>query len=184
MKCLVAKWETKDGANTLTANDLIRVNDNKPEFGSMMIVAPNQIEISDGFMNKRNRVAFIAGSIEDLEAVIAAYDLKAGTDYSVAVGPHKIVVLEDVADNVAKYITNARQETMEDCGFRAKVNPTTSEILVTQEEGKTIYWKTVLVPEGSDKKDQKLTHRSTVAGAVDAATAEFDSVPEKEGSKK
>lgn len=159
MKCLVTKWNEKDG-NELTANGLIRINPNKPEFGSLMLMA-TVITLSSGFLNKRNKIGFIVGEIENLNAVISEYKLKEGTDYSVAVSPHKIVTLEKL-----------ESETPENQGFREKINPTTGEVLT--KNGETIMWKSEVVSEASDVVESLIQH--DVAGtpaAIDPAVEEF-----------
>ncbi len=164
MKCIVTKWNEKEG-NTLVSNGLIRVNPKKPEFGSLMLMAV-VVTLSGGFLNKRNKVAFIVGNIEDLDAVIAEYKLREGTDYSVAVAPHRIVTLELLESN-----------TPENQGYREKINPTTGEIL--QKNGETIMWKTDIVPEGSDVVESLVQHDLADA-PVDTAVAEFTEAKEED----
>ena len=160
MKCIVSKWEEKDGANKLTANGLIRINDNKPEFGSLMLISQT-VTVSNGFLNKRNKVGFVTGRVEDLEDVIKSYRLKEGTDYSDVFGPHKIVTLEKV-----------ESEVPENMGFREKINPTTEEVLT--KDGEPIYWRTEVVPENSEIVDVLLQHDTEpVTATADPATAEF-----------
>jgi hypothetical protein len=172
MECLVAKWLEKDGANTLTAKDLIRVNDNKPEFGSLMLVTPNVVTINNGFMNKRNKVGFITGRVEDLKEVIKHHKLKEGTDYSEKFGAHHIVTLELLKSKVP-----------ENQGYREKINPTTGEILT--KNGEDIYWKTEVVSEGSDVKDALISHdREETTGQIDSATEEFTGEAPKKKKKK
>jgi len=161
MKVLVSKWADKDGANKLDANGLIRLNDNKPEFGSLMLVTPNVISIENGFMNKRNKVAFITGRVDDLKEVIKAYGLKEGSDYSVKFGAHKIVTIEKLESQVP-----------ENQGFREKVNPQTGEVLT--KNGEDIYWKTELVVENEYAMDEKIVHDKTpVTATVDESIKEF-----------
>jgi len=158
MKCVVTKWNEKEG-NELTANGLIRINSNKPEFGSLMLMS-TVVTLSNGFLNKRNKVGFIVGSIEDLEATIAEYKLREGSDYSVAVAPHRIVTLEKL-----------ESELGEELGYREKINPTTGEVL--KKNGETIMWKTEVVPEGSDITDRLIQHDTDAVTAVDPAIADF-----------
>jgi hypothetical protein len=157
MKCIVSKWQEKEG-NELTANDLVRVNSNKPEFGSLMLISQS-VSLSSGFLNKRNIVGFVTGRVEDLKEVIKSFNLKEGTDYSVAVGPHRIVTLEKMESE----LTDA------DLGFRDKINPTTGEVL--KKNGSSIQWKTEVVAEGSDLSDRYIEHDRVVV--VDPAVAEF-----------
>ena len=164
MKCIVTKWNEKEG-NTLVANGLIRVNSNKPEFGSLMLMAV-VVTLSNGFLNKRNKVGFVVGNIEDLEGVIAEYKLKEGTDYSVAVAPHNIVTLELL-----------ESLTPENQGYREKINPTTGEVLT--KNGEAIMWKTQVVPEGSDIAETLIQHDVEGVTTVDPATAEFQKAAEE-----
>ena len=56
MKCLIAKYEEKVG-NKLILDGLVRVNEKKPEFGGMMLEAPDQVVLSpSGFLNRRRKV--------------------------------------------------------------------------------------------------------------------------------
>jgi hypothetical protein len=164
MKCIVSKWEEKDGANKLTANGLIRINENKPEFGSLMLISQS-VSLSNGFLNKRNIVGFVTGRVEDLEEVIKSFNLKAGSDYSVAVGPTRIVTIEKLESEL----------TDSDLGFRAKMNPQTGEMLT--KDGEEIHWKTEVVAEGSDLVDTYIAHDREAA--TDPAVAEFQGAAEK-----
>ena len=168
MKCLVTKWNEKEG-NELTANGLIRINPNKTEFGSLMLMA-TVVSLSSGFLNKRNKVGFVVGSIEDLEAVIGEYKLKEGTDYSVAVSPHKIVTLERL-----------ESETPENQGFREKINPTTGEILT--KNGETIMWKTEVVSESSDVVETLIQHDVAGVPVADPAVEEFEGAAKTDENK-
>ena len=59
MKLSVTKWKEKE--NTEYSEDgLIRMNPNKPEFGSIMLSA-TVVSIDNNFLNKRNKVGFITG---------------------------------------------------------------------------------------------------------------------------
>lgn len=157
MKCIVSKWEEKEG-NKLTANGLIRINTNKPEFGSLMLISPT-VSLANGFLNKRNIVGFVTGRIEDLEEVIATFKLRAGMDYSVAVGaPHRIATLEKLESEIG-----------DELGYREKINPSTGEMLT--KDGETIFWKTEVVPEGSSLVDRYVDHDRVPVS--DPAVAEF-----------
>lgn len=155
-KLRIAKWEAKEG-NTLTANGLIRVNPNKPEFGSLMLISTS-LKLSNSFANVRPKVGFIVGRVTELEGMINEYNLKAGDDFSAKVGePHKIVTLEKV-----------ESEIPENQGYRPKINPTTGEHLT--KDGEPIYWKTEVVAEGSDVHDVYLQHDTD---KVDQSISEF-----------
>jgi len=166
MKLRIAKWEAKDG-NTLTSNGLIRINSNKPEYGSLMLIA-TAVTISNGFANTRNKVGFVTGEVTGLEAMIKEYNLREGSDFSQNVAPHRIVTLEKVESEM----------TDADLGYREKINPSSGEVLNVA--GDPIYWKTEVVAEGSDVVETLIQHdRESVA--ADPALAEF---AEKEtGSK-
>ena len=166
MKLTVAKWNEKAG-NELTANGLIRINPNKPEFGSLMLIAV-VATLSNGFMNVKNKVGFIVGRLEDLKNLISTYDLKEGDDYSKKVAPHRIVTLEKLESEVSGQL-----------GYREKINPTTGEVLT--KDGETIMWKTEVVAEGSDIYDTFIKHDAVEA---DAAVEEFAGAEILAGSKK
>ena len=156
MKLTVAKWEEKAG-NQLAANGLIRINPNKPEFGSLMLIAV-VASLSNGFMNVRNKVGFIVGRVTDLTALITNFSLKEGDDYSAKVAPHRIVTLEKLESEIG-----------DELGYREKINPTTGEVLT--KNGESIYWRTQVVPEGSDIIDTFVKHDALVE--TDAAVSEF-----------
>jgi len=141
-KIQVTKW--KENGSETKADGLIRVNTNKPEYGGLMLVQTS-FEVSNGFINKKNRVAFINGEVEALESLISEAGLKNGDDYCAKVGPHKIVTIEKVQSEVGKEL-----------GYSEKINPKTNEVL--SKEGEPIYRKTLLVAEGSDLHDTFLTH--------------------------
>ena len=154
-KLTVAKWEQKEG-NQLTSNGLIRINPNKSDYGSLMLLAIT-MTISSGFVNKRTKVGFITGEVDTLKDMIKAAGLKEGDDFSEKVAPHRIVTLEKV-----------ESEVPENQGYREKINPSTGEVLT--KNGESIYWKTEVVPEGSDVHDLLIEHdRDT----VDASVQEF-----------
>jgi len=155
MKLKVSKWEEKAG-NELTANGLIRVNPNKPEFGSLMLIS-TVAALSNGFMNVKNKVGFIVGRVADLTNMIKEYGLKDGDDFSTKVAPHRIVTLEKL-----------ESEIPENQGFREKINPSTGEVLT--KNGESIYWKTEVVAEGSDVQDTYIKHD---VETEDAAVREF-----------
>lgn len=156
MKLKVSKWEAKAG-NELAANGLIRINPNKPNYGSLMLIAV-VATLSNGFMNVKNKVGFIVGEVKNLEALISNFGLKEGDDYSAKVSPSRIVTLEKV-----------ESEVPEGQGYRAKINPQTNEQLT--KDGEAIFWKTEVVAEGSDILDTYLTHDREPA--QDAAIKEF-----------
>ena len=163
MKLQITKWTEKAG-NELTANGLVRINPNKPTFGSIMLIA-TVASLSNGFMNVKNKVGFVVGEVKTLETLISGFNLKDGDDYSAKVGPHRIVTTELLESQVPE-----RQ------GYRPKINPSTNEIL--SKDGEAIYWKTEVVAEGSDIQDSFISHDKEPA--IDTAVSEF----EKAGSQK
>lgn len=156
-KLRVAKWQEKEG-NQLTSNGLIRVNSNKPEFGSLMLIT-SSVTITGGFANTRNKVGFITGEVEGLKQMISEYNLREGVDFSQAVAPHRIVTLEKVESEM----------TEADLGYRLKINPDSGETLT--KGGEDIYWKTEVVAEGSDIQDKLVQHDRTPV--TDSAVREF-----------
>jgi hypothetical protein len=162
MKLTIAKWNEKEGA-ILEANGLIRVNANKPDYGSLMVLN-STIALSGGFANRKTRVGFINGSVEDLKATIEEFKLREGTDFSAAVGPHRIVTIEKTESEVG-----------DELGYREKINPSTGEVLTSN--GETIYWKTEVVAEGSNVYDKFVQHDTE---DVDAAVEEFAQTEEVE----
>ena len=155
MKLKVSKWEEKAG-NKLTANGLIRINPNKPEFGSLMLIS-TIAALSNGFMNVKNRVGFIVGRVADLTNMVKEYGLKESDDFSAKVAPHRIVTLELLESQV-----------QDGKGYREKINPTTGEVLT--KNGENIYWKTEVVAEGSDIQDSFVSHDTELQ---DEAIREF-----------
>lgn len=163
MKLSISKWTEKAG-NELTANGLVRINPNKPEYGSIMLIA-TVATLTNGFMNLKNKVGFAVGQVKDLENLISQFNLKDGDDYSAKVAPHKIVTLELLESQVP-----------ENKGYREKINPSTGEILT--KNGEAIYWKTEVVPEGSDLIDTYISHDREPA--FDEAIKEFQTASAKE----
>ena len=157
MKISVVKWNEKEG-NTLTDDKLIRINDNKPEYGSMMVVSEAREFALGGFTNKKTRVAFITGLVEDLEGMIEEHKLKDGSNFNQVFGEHKIVVVEKLASEVG-----------ERDGFSEKINPTTGEVLY--KGGEVIMRRTYLVGAASELADTMIEHDRVPA--TDEAIAEF-----------
>ena len=108
--------------------------------------------------------------------MIEEFELKEGSDYSELVGPHRIVTLELVQSKVPKDKNGGNS------GYREKINPSSEEVMTR--DGEPIYWKTEVVPEGSDLQDTLITHDRADA-APDPASAEFEGAgAEKSGEKK
>lgn len=156
MKLIVNKWKERE--NTEYSEDgLIRMNPNKPEFGSIMLSA-TVITINQNFLNKRNKVGFVTGKVEDLEDIIINNHLVEGSDFSKEVAPHRIVTLEKLESEVG-----------EELGYSEKVNPSTGEVL--SKDGQVIFRRTMVVEEGSDIVDALISHDSVPIN--DEARAEF-----------
>lgn len=147
MKCIVSKWVEKEG-NQLTADNLIRINPKKPRYGSLKLISEVFV-LTDGFLNRKNRIGFIVGEVSILKTLIERFNLKEGTDYSEAVTPHRIVVIEKL-----------KSDTPENKGFREKINPSTNELLF--KNGEQIMWKTEVVLEDDKRKDISIKHDRTV----------------------
>jgi hypothetical protein len=167
MKLTVAKWNQKEDS-TYSEDGLIRINTDKPEYGSLMLVAV-VTSINNGFINKRNKVGFISGEVTQLEEIITEYNLKEGGDYSELVSPHKIVTLEKVESEVPEDKNGGKS------GYKEKINPSTDEIL--SKDGEPIYWKNVIVEEGVDIENELILH--DVGPTVDEAINEFQKEAEK-----
>ena len=160
MELKVSKWNPDSGE--IVKNGLIRVNPNKPEYGSLMLIN-RTYTIVNGFANPKNKVGFITGKVDDLQKMVDQFHLREGDDFSQKVAPHRIVTLE-----------KTESELGDDLGYREKINPSTGETLT--HGGEVIYRKTEVVSEGSDIVDRYLTHdtaESESEAAVTAAKAEF-----------
>lgn len=157
MELIVRQWEQKKDSK-LEAEGLIRRNNNKPEYGSIML-ASKTIGVDNGYLNKKTRIGFITATVEELIELIEDKHLVKGADFSKLVAPHRIVIIEKLED----------QLTEDDKGFTVKINPSTGEVLT--QGGQTIYRKTEVVQEGSDMKDVLLTHDKEPV--VDEANKDF-----------
>ena len=165
---VVSKYAEKDGVE-LKANGLIRVNTNKPEYGSLMLITKS-VTITNGFANKRNRVGFITASVVDLWDIVDSFGLKEGSDYSALVADSKIVLTEIVESEFDNHKTKADHTSPDQSGFRAKVNPQTDAEMATA-DGEVIWWKTEVLA-GSDERSDKVVAHVTVP-IVDDSVAEF-----------
>jgi len=159
MKLKVTKWKEKVDS-IYTANGLVRLNTNKPEYGSMMLTATT-IAITNGYLNSKTKVGFVTAKVDELETLINEHKLKEGSDFSALVSPHRIVTLEKVASEIKD----------SDFGYTEKINPSTGEVL--KKNGEVIYRKTEVVEEGSDIVDTKITHNTIEV--EDTAKEEFKS---------
>jgi len=104
------------------------------------------VEITNGFANTKNRIGFVTGEVDKLEAMVEEYDLKAGVDFSTHVGPHRIVIREKVQSDILEG----------EKGWNEKINPSTKQIL--SKDGEVIYRKVEVVADGSDLVDVFITH--------------------------
>ena len=158
MKLKVTKWNEKEDT-TYASNGLVRVNSNKPEYGSIMLMATTVV-VANGFANTAKKVGFINGEVDQLKDMINEYNLRDGTDFNIAVAPHRIVTLEKIQSEIG-----------EELGYSEKINPSTGEVLT--KNGEIIFRKTEVVMEGSDVVDITITHdkESVIA---DEAVADFE----------
>jgi len=158
MKLIVTKWREKD--NTEYSEDgLIRKNTVKPEYGSMMLVA-NEVVITNGFVNTKKKIGFVSGNYDELVSMIEKHNLVEGSNFSVSVSPHRIVILEKLESEIDGEL-----------GYGEKVNPSTGEVLTKDNE--VIYRKTEVVEEGSDIVDILITHDKTADAKDETANSEF-----------
>jgi hypothetical protein len=157
MKLSVTKWKQKEDA-TYSEDGLIRLNTNKPEYGSLML-STTVVTINNNFLNKSRRVGFITGKVEDIEDIILTNNLTDGSDFSKEVSPHRIITLEKVESEM----------TEDHKGFSEEINPSTGEVL--SKEGQVIFRRTMVVSEGSDLVDTLVSHDSVPID--DEARAEF-----------
>jgi hypothetical protein len=146
-KCIISTWEEKEG-NHLTADNLIRINPNKPRYGSLKLVAEDFM-LNGGFLGKRKRIGFVVSEVSMLMTIIKHFNLVEGMDFSESVAPHRIVVIEKL-----------ECDTPENKGFKEKINPSTREFLLRDEE--QIMWKTEVVPESSNIQDILISYNETV----------------------
>jgi hypothetical protein len=159
MDIKVMKWLEKPDVD-YQADGLVRVNPNKPEYGSIMLMA-TVMTVNNNFLNNRNRVAFVTGELHDLKAMVERYHLEEGSDFNEAAGPHRIVVLEKLQSEVG-----------EEKGYSEKINPSTGQIL--SQDGEVIVRKTVLVVEGSDIIDTLVEHDKEPVAFSDESRGEFE----------
>ena len=130
----VAKFTPKADVKLL-ANNTIRVNSNKPEYGSIMVIEESA-KINNGFLNKKVKVGFITAKVEDLLSL----DYKADQEVDFKI--------------VHKETTNAPEGQ----GYRQKINPQTGEILCSG--GKEIMWRTFVVNANDASTDEYIQHDS------------------------
>lgn len=186
MELLITKWEKKGGDNTLTAKGLIRVNDNKPEFGSLMLMSELDVDVDSGFFNTRNKIGFLTGRISDIKKVIKKYNLKEGMDYCKVFGPHRIATIEILESQFKKVKEYEDSVEPNEEGFRKKQTP--DGTLLTK-KGEQIWWKTQVVSEGNEMQDSRVKHdnigrRASNNDLQGSAGEEFDKSKKKKKKKK
>lgn len=138
------------------ANGIIGINPSKPEYGSIQL-ATTVFDTSSGFLSKKRTVHFLSGNVEELKELVAAFDIKAGDDYSKKVMPSRIIVRES---------TTPYYE-----GQAPKINPSTDEVITSG--GKDVYRETALVAAGSSEGDSKLiTDKAGAAAGVESPFVE------------
>jgi hypothetical protein len=177
---IVSKWEDKEDA-ILTPDKLIRVNPKKKEFGSIMLINETMGLGDGGFLNPKTKFGFIPGRVVDLQKMLTMYGLKAGTNFSEKVAPHRIITTEVLATEVP-----------ENEGFRVKLHGETKPDAPNYRKpltkgGIEIWWRTSVVPQGSEKDDQLIEfdrEPKAVGVETDPAIAEFTGEAPKETKSK
>lgn len=136
---------------------VIAVNPNKEGFGSIMVDSYKFINApGSNFINKQRRVAFISGSIEDLQTMVKELNLTPNCDYSKKTGTNYCLI---VKEQIKPFFE----------GQSPKINPSTDEELSTP-DGEAIYRQTFITQEGTDE-DVLLRH------AVEENAVEVESKP-------
>lgn len=159
----VTKYDKKDGEKYVK-NDLIHVNSNKPEYGSLML-KKKEVTVSNGFLNKKTIPGFITGEIDDLKDIVDMFGLVDGGDYNKLVGAvsnkeFDIVEIEKLESELGE----------KDFGFKVKAKPS-GEVLT--KDGEAIYRKTLVVDQSSDIVSNKITHNGELDPVKDAQPQEF-----------
>ena len=140
----------KSTSATTEANGVIGVNPNKPEFGSVQMATQSFSRSASGFMSQTKVVYFLSGSVKDLEALVEAFDLKVGDDYSAKVEPSRIIIKESTEPFYS--------------GQQCKINPSTGEEVTSG--GEVVYRETALVAAGSSEFDSKLSNDKITANST------------------
>ena len=152
MKATIVKAEGRDS--------IIMVNQNKPEFASIMVRNDSMGLSENGFMVTEKRVGFITARTEEIEAMVKQFNLKENDDFSAKAFPVKILIKES---------TTPFYETQS-----PKVNPTTGEVV--QSGGQPVYRQTLVVPASSPQEDEKMvTDRVAVTATTAAQAVDFES---------
>lgn len=144
MKTVIGKF--KNGS-------LININENKPEYGSVMVIQTTPTLSDKGFSNNNTRIGFIAGKVTELESL----KLVEGANVSDYYGDVKIIHIDS---------------TEREPGMREKINPKTGETITVN--GKQVYWKTQVVSADSELKDIKLVSDTARVDTKEAISSDFN----------
>ena len=138
----VTAFPQDDGVE-LRKNGLIRINANKPDFGSLMLRQDRRI-ISGTFLNATSVVCFITSTVEALEELVDDNGLVPGSNYNqkVADAPIKLIIKESVVPFYE--------------GQTPKINPTTGEVLLLDSD--PIYRQVFPEPLNSEQQDELVKH--------------------------
>jgi hypothetical protein len=111
--------------------EVIRPNPNKPEYGSIGF-EQNTFTNMNGFLNKRRKVSFLAGSMTELQEFVSTLNLKPGQEVPGCL--HTVESFEPLYE-----------------GQAPKINPTTGRAVLV--DGAQVWEKTYYDPsgEGTDK---------------------------------
>ena len=112
--------------------NVIVINANKPEFGSIAVASKN-VSLTSGFVNTNSRVAFINGKVSDLKEVVKAMDLSEGK-----VLPNYKIIVKESFDKT--FNTQS-----------PKINPETKQTVTS--DGAEVYRTTKLVDIDSEERD-------------------------------
>jgi len=147
MKAIVMKAKDHDS--------VVMISDNNPEQAVIMVKSIINSMNEQGFLQQEVRVGLVKGKTELLNSL----GLKEGDDYSVKVSPVKLVVKESTEPAFATQ--------------KAKINPTTQEVITHLKS--PVYRTVLVVSEGLDVQDVKLTTDREEVAATATATAKEES---------
>lgn len=137
-------------------SNVIVVNTNKPEFGSIMFTE-DHIQFGTGFVNAQKRVHFESGKIADLQKLVTSLNLKLDSKLN----NFKIVVKESTIPSYE--------------GQTPKINPSNAEVM--KSNGQDIYRTTLLAPITSTEEDVLLKNDAVVVpttAKTDLSKTELD----------
>lgn len=145
MKAIVMKAEGHDSVVMISASN--------PEQAAIMVKSTINSMNEQGFLQQEVRVGLVKGKTELLNSL----GLREGDDYSAKVSPVKLIVKESTEPAFATQ--------------KAKINPTTQEVVTYL--GSPVYRTVLVVSEGLDVQDVKLTtDREKVATSATATAKE------------